>query len=124
MNHSEAAIALAKGSTWDLDAFAEKYGWEGVGIIYTHNRDSDGVEKSNWDVITDNMIYDPYFQDTQMAYFNHWAVGWVEYYCYDTRSTTITGQVKEIHEKLANYPLLNEAHYMENYGKEEDDEIQ
>ncbi len=133
MNHSEIAIQTAEGSTWDLDRFAQEHNWEGVGIIFTHHRDSDPFNKSNWDVISNEIAkvfgtaipfgYD-FPKDISFAWFNHWAVGWMEHMCFNTARKDIAVYVEEIHKQLQNYPLLDEIHYMDNYEKEEDAEIQ
>lgn len=131
MNHTKIAIETASGSTWDLDRFAQNHGWEGVGIIFTHHRDSDPFNKSNWDVIIQRMHekfgVSPSVNsmvdlgpDIETAYFTHWAVGWMEHLCFNTAREDIAAEVSEIHQQLQEYPILDETHYNENYEKEED----
>jgi hypothetical protein len=118
MEHSEAAIEAAKGSTWDLDYYAESADWEGVGIAYSHHRDSDSVYESNWQVICEDFskrfgFNDLLMGDIHVALFTHWAVGWVEHLTYNTARKDIEAAVNEIHEKLIQYPLLDEMHHSE-----------
>lgn len=113
MEHSEAAIETAKGSTWDLDRYAENHAWLGVGIIATQHRDSDVMDKSNWDVIlTDlNEKFANNFWD--VARLNHWAVGWVEFITYNTANSMLEEYTEEIRAKLEDYPVLDEMKYSE-----------
>lgn len=118
MQHSPEAIELTKGSTWDLDRWAENLGWEGAGYVYSHHRDSDSIEESNWLVIREDFINrfgedkgTILAGDIAVANLGHWAVGWVEHLMYNYARKDITKAAEEIREKLSNYPLLDEDHH-------------
>lgn len=127
MNHSKLAIQYREGSTWNLDDFAEDRNWKGVDIALSQNRDSDALERSNWQVIETDLVtrfgdteYTPYIEgkgeqylskDIAVASLNHWAVGWVEHLCFNTARKDIAKAVKEWGEKLDNYPVADEMHW-------------
>lgn len=118
MKHSPLAIEAAQGSTWDMDRYAESLGWEGVGIAYTHHRDSDTIYESNWQVIREDLI--KHFGelngtvlagDIGFVYLSHWLVGWMEHLTFNTARGDIQYMVDKFHEALAEYPVLDEIHY-------------
>lgn len=112
MNHSEKAIAYRMGSTWDLDRTAEIREWEGVDIGYDTHRDADVLNRSNWEVIIEQMeenfgLYDGWNVDS----LGHWAVGWVEFITFDTARTDIREYFDDIRSNLADYPILDEMRF-------------
>lgn len=110
MNHSITAIETAKGSTWNLDDYAEKHKWKGVDILYAINRDSDVLYKSNWEHILESMKEAPE-GEWDVAHLFHWAVGWVEYITFNTANKKIHEYLTRIENDLADYPVLDEVLY-------------
>lgn len=119
-------LELAKASLQRPDNYAywgdksESGGW---GRAFGQSRDSDALERSNFEVITTDML-ERFPDDFAIERDNHWAVGWVE-----------TGRVRvlknpddeitldnltdafhaclEWKAKLDNYPVANEEHFSE-----------
>lgn len=101
------------------------------GIIYTHNRDSDILEKSNAEEIEKRLS--PFMNnespDVISESHNHWACGYVEGYAirvYDAQGN-ITQAIREIWtiaQQLANYPVLNEEDYSEKEEEEKEESWQ
>jgi len=81
-------------------------------IIYSKTRDSEAVEKSNFDTII------KLFEDNKIHYinpsFNHWLCGWVEVVMiHEKYVNDLQFAQKEIYDKLEEYPLLDEELYSE-----------
>ena len=97
---------------------------EGHGVwamVYTHNRDSGVVERSNARVIAAEMAKYP--DDAHEIRAGHWACGWVE--GYEIRTRTPDGTLTDawiacasLRTSLADYPILND----EDFSREEADE--
>ncbi|NBP03959.1 MAG: hypothetical protein EBU90_28450, partial [Proteobacteria bacterium] len=95
------------------------FGWtppEGEwGIHYTHNRDSERLERVNAEVF-DRELRDE--EDVLFERHRHWAVGWVEGFAirvYDDNGA-ITGAFRKFHdlmERLEEYPILDDDRYSE-----------
>ncbi len=96
------------------DAVAEPEDWA---IIYTHNRDSRLLDLSNAQAIAQAM--EPFTEgddpDVVFESHDHWAVGHVDGFSVRVfRDGEITDAFKTYHalaERLAEYPILNEADY-------------
>ena len=78
-------------------------------------RDSGQLERSNWEVISSDMIK-KHPQSVEITRCNHWAVGWVDYLTVkmidkNGRITRAGLDVLDWYEKLADYPLADEDHY-------------
>jgi len=112
--HSEDAIKAAKNSSWNLDSYASDLDWAGVGIGISKHRDSDAMDRSNWDYVIEQL--NERFPDEtpapwNIAHLGHWAVGWVDWLTYDTGKPDLEEFFKGIRTKLADYPLLDEDRY-------------
>lgn len=112
--HSPEAIAAAQGSSWDLDRYADDLEWAGVGIGPGKNRDSDAIDRSNWEVVVTEL--NERFPDEtpapwNIAHLGHWAVGWVEFLCYNTGKPEVVEYFESIKSKLSDYPVLDESHH-------------
>ncbi len=88
-------------------------------IIYTHNRDSGLLDKSNAEAIAEAMEpftngHDP---DVVVESHNHWAVGHVDGFSIRVyRDGEITGAFRTYHdlmEQVDGYPILDEEDYWE-----------
>ncbi len=90
-------------------------------VVYTHNRDSDALERANGKVITRTLA--AFDDDTvRSERHGHWACGWVEGFAirvYD-KNGVITPAFKAYAELTMNddYPVLDD----EVYAEEERDE--
>lgn len=78
-------------------------------IALTQHRDSDALERSNWEVITETMTrWHP--DDVAIERSSHWAVGWVEYLLVRPGTPAVVS-AEGWAERLADYPVADEQHY-------------
>jgi hypothetical protein len=82
---------------------------------FSHHRDSDDLDESNWEVITNDLI-DRFPEDTQIEGSSHWAVGWSESLCVrmldeNKEPTEAALAVIEWKEALEHYPVADEEDY-------------
>ncbi len=87
------------------------------GITFSRHRDSDVLENSNFEVISDDLM-EKFPDDCQVENFNHWAVGWVDNLCVkmidDKGNCTEAGKLAfGWKENLENYPIACEMHFSE-----------
>jgi hypothetical protein len=91
-------------------------------IVYTHNRDSGTVERSNAQVIAETMA--PFLgwhkdgADAQAEHHGHWAVGWVDGYAIrvrDTQGNPTPAFVAwcEMQMAIENYSVLDSGRHSE-----------
>lgn len=119
----------AKIPVWQQPSSYAGHSPNGDYVVYSRHRDSDGLERSNYDRILEDVLdkaielgqpagidVDP--NDTnekQWVYTfraSHWAVGWVEYIILRKEAPDdLVTYVGEIREKLDNYPVYDEDHY-------------
>lgn len=117
----EAAVAAA-GNWHKFDCFAwfrqaELDDSENWAVIYTHHRDSDLLDESNAAVIAKAL--EPFCEqepaDVVFESHSHWAVGHVDGFSIRVLlDGKITNAFKAYHalaQRLADYPILNEADY-------------
>jgi hypothetical protein len=96
--HSSAALSFAY--------YGEHEGWLQT---FTQHRDSDAIERSNWDVL-DLEFAAKYPDDVIIERFNHWAVGWTEVML--VRPGSVAVAVAQTYaERLDDYPILDEEAY-------------
>lgn len=86
------------------------YGWAA-----SVTRDSGALERSNWQVITADMLA-RFPTDCAVERFSHWACGHIDKLavrCFDDdgKETDAGQAVVEWHEKLADYPVACEDHW-------------
>ena len=90
----------------DADQFA---------IFYTYNRDSGLLDQSNAAVIAEALV--PFVEsgDVRAEDHSHWACGWIAGFAIrvyrDGEITPAFAKWHELHERLDNYPILDEADY-------------
>ncbi len=131
LDHAEdLAKALANNHAkfqsfgWDSDAQPEdKHLWA---IVYTSNRDSDALDRSNAAAIEKALA--PWDGETvETLSHSHWAVGHVDGFMirvYEADGQTITPAFlvySELHCALADYPVLDESDYSEREQAEADE---
>lgn len=124
---------------YDSDPGAPLYnnGWRSLG--FSVHRDSDILERSNWEVISRDLT-ERFPNHVKIIGAGHWAVGWVDSLRVHLHNP-ITGRdlpkgyealeaAYEWHRKLGDYPVADEDHYsdlemkeieeaFDNYRKEE-----
>ncbi len=61
----------------DFAYFGDLHQEDGWGRTFSQHRDSDTLERSNWQVITKDLTT-RFPDDTAIESYNHWAVGWLE----------------------------------------------
>ena len=94
---------------------------DGDYLIAAQNRDSDALERSNFDRIkADLEAFDERLQSDDCEYYvytftaNHWAVGWVEYLLIKQDAPdALQRQAYEILGALSDYPVYDESHFSE-----------
>jgi len=134
---NQEAIELAKEARGNWKRF-ESFGWSGApsdaenwAVVYTHNRDSDILSRSNAEAI--GAIMDPFCgssedgDDCQSERHSHWACGWVEGYairCLDSSGQPTPAWLAwcEIQAQLAEYPVLDEES-LDRMEREEADSV-
>jgi len=82
---------------------------------FAHCRDSDTLEESNWNVITQDLL-ERFPDHTTIESYSHWAVGWCESLCVqmlteDRKPTEAAYAVFEWHKSLEDYPVADEEDY-------------
>jgi hypothetical protein len=107
-------------------------GYSPVGdyVVLTQNRDSELLERVNWEVARESLNAEPFDSDecgifgapTNFASrpnvyhwrAGHWAVGWVEYLCVrQDAPDAVKTEAGEIVCALADYPILAEDKFSE-----------
>lgn len=98
-------------------SYHEEEGW---GRAFAQHRDSDVLSRSNWQVISEDLLT-RFPNDVHVELCNHWAVGWIE--VLRIRVTTQPSRIREYNitecfravvawqEKLEDYPVANEEHW-------------
>lgn len=107
----------------DFAYFGDLHEEDGWGRAFGVHRDSDALERSNWQVITEDMRerFPDHFT-TESA--SHWLVGWVEtgrvrvledpsQEIAEDNLTDAFRAVLDWKEKLDGYPVADEEHYSE-----------
>ncbi len=86
-------------------------------IVYTHNRDSDALARSNATIIRQRLEACPHYdENARNEHHGHWACGWVDGYAIRVSNAKgeYTGVFKEwcdIQNDIAQYPFLDESHF-------------
>jgi hypothetical protein len=110
----ESAEAFDGFTGWNLDRHASKYEWAGVGLVsVTQHRDSDAVERSNFDSAKSELSEKFGKDSVAVVSFGHWAVGWVEILTFDTGVEGLAEAVAGIKARLEKYALLDESLWSE-----------
>lgn len=76
--HSDAALAVARETGWNLEEYANDREWVGIGLgPVGQHRDSGPLDRSNFHVVMADLT--ARFGDAvDTVSFGHWAVGWIE----------------------------------------------
>jgi hypothetical protein len=77
------------------------------GMAYSHNRDSDLAEESNWDSMIKLMTRHN-SRSIQIILCNHWACGWIEYMLINTNHKKAMYRLYGILGRLEDYPILDD----------------
>lgn len=108
MRHTEEAIAIARETGWDVDAFAQERGWGGVAIgPVGRHRDSDSLANSNFTVILKDMGRSV-GEAVEDVRFRHWACGWVEEIAWDATNPQAQAAAEAWEKRLGDYPVADE----------------
>jgi hypothetical protein len=86
--------------------YGEREGWL---IALSQHRDSDALGRSNWAVITADVL-SVSDEDAAIESASHFLVGWVEYLLVRPGSSAAR-RAQEWRDRLDNYPIANEEHY-------------
>lgn len=109
------------------------YGYVSAGV--GQHRESDCLERSNFDTMVAELIDSPHFQkqdtefhDThpnaepaQVVRENHWAVGWMEWIAIHPDATYLLQHANKLMESYDSYPVLDEERYWDYEYQECDD---
>ncbi len=85
---------------------------------YGQNRDSDCLERSNFDAACKQLLALADDDDVWIVRENHWAVGWIEWVAISQDNSAALRLADEICTSLEDYPVLDEGLYSE-YEDEE-----
>ncbi len=106
---------LNNWAKWPDFGLSDRDSYLGWTIVYTHNRDSNLLDKVNATVIAQAMDK---FEETECREFsaNHWACGWVKgfairVYGDDGNITTAFAAWVKFQEAMLDYPVLDEDSY-------------
>jgi hypothetical protein len=93
-------------------ALDERQAWL---VSIGRNRDSGALDRSNFECALKSMGGES--DDVEVHRFGHWACGWFEIILVRPDSAA-SKEAEEIEGALANYPVLNDAHYSELESEE------
>ena len=103
----------------DLDQYHSTATW---GPVWGQSRDSDALERSNWDVVT-KALTEKFGEESEengwmIERERHWAVGWVETITIKlvnkgNEPTPQALMVTEFHCSKEDYPILDETDFCE-----------
>ena len=74
------------------------------------SRDSDNVERSNWDAQLERI---PESDTVQVVRERHWAVGWVQWLAIRPEDAAAVAEAEKIGDELEDYPILDEDKWSE-----------
>lgn len=114
MLHTSEAVQVfertANFTGLNLDNYAQECKWSGVGVFpITKNRDSDAMERSNFDTAIDEISAKYGENSVRTLNFGHWACGWVLIAVYDTGIEGISEGIADINKRLKEYALLDDG---------------
>ena len=119
---------MAELRKWTMPQYYSGASWDGYLVApCTQNRDSDTVERSNWDAQLERIPESEDGESVVVVRENHWAVGWVEWLAILPTATAAVEEASKIVDELENYPILDEdrwseLEFEENPPEEEDEE--
>lgn len=90
-------------------------------VVFSKNRDSSILEKSNWDYMVDELGD---LEGVEVVRFNHWAVGWIEALIVHEDAEETIDTATDLINQYERYPLLNEQDYFERLNEGALDNIQ
>lgn len=91
--------------------FGDRGDWP---IAASVHRESDMIERSNFEVIKSLLGYDGDDDDTVVIErSSHWAVGWVDYLLVNPSRTDLVAIAQECRQSIEDYPILYEMAYSE-----------
>lgn len=109
MNREEfISAALERPPYWGYSGGLDLSHWGRTGFSLT--RDSDLVVESNWAQINLEIAENDSFSVERSR---HWAVGWIKELFVDTQDLAAVDLVMALHQRLEDYPLLDEEAYSE-----------
>jgi len=81
----------------------------------TTNRDADTLTRSNWSVITEDIL-ERFPDDARIESYGHWACGWLEkliitIYDADMKPTDVARACYDYHSAIEQYPVIDEEHH-------------
>lgn len=96
-----------------LERFAEWLEWPSAEATgFAKHRDSDALERSNFDVIAED-LRSAYPDDVNVMTMGHWGHGWVDRVVYNSDAEGIREDVGRWESALADYPVADEERYSE-----------
>ena len=77
------------------------------------SRDADILTRSNWEVVTDDILKVATHDDTEICRFGHWACGWYEQLLIHKSDTEALKVAEEWCCFLSDYPVADDEHHSE-----------
>ena len=101
---------LLKERLWERPDYYIGEQWDGESVVYSHCRDSDLVNESNWNCFLDTLKgYEAHYH---VECASHWGVGWVEYILLrPTAPEKLKDELESMLAALTDYPLLDDEDY-------------
>ncbi len=88
--------------------------WEGYYCFLSQHRDSDILERSNFESALDSIGGESSDDSgVQVVREGHWAVGWIEWIAIPFGPSVALAKACQIMEALDSYPILDEDRYSE-----------
>lgn len=80
-------------------------------VALSQHRDSDDVDRSNWETVTEHFsqMGFPENEDWAIERFSNWAAGWTEHLLVRP-GTPAAAEAQLIRERLDNYPVFDDEH--------------
>lgn len=82
--------------------------WPGYYVFLGQHRDSDALTRSNFAEALDALGGENAGETVLVVHESHWAVGWVEWIAIHQDDGKALALADEMHERLEDYPVLNE----------------
>ena len=105
---------MSKLKSWTMPQYYSGARWDGYLIApCTRNRDSDTVERSNWEAQLERIPESEDGESVVIVRENHWACGWVKWLAILPTATEAVAEAEKIQERLEIYPILDDDRYSE-----------
>lgn len=85
-------------------------------VLYTQNRDSDVLTRSNYEVMSEDLG-----EGAESLSASHWACGWIEYLLVNPEDSEAVRKAEDWERALADYPVCDDYKFSEAEQQEADE---